>query len=124
MSRAKHAGLYPTPFGVLLQAARNRAGLSCRALAKALNLSHVYVGAVERGQVRALPRDAWAALCSALPELTLEQLDQAAAMSTTVHVDVRCYPSEVQPLMLQLVQAVAAGQVTAASAEALLAELN
>lgn len=43
------------PFGTLLRSARLEKGLSLRALAKALGVSHEYIHQVEKGYVKAMP---------------------------------------------------------------------
>jgi transcriptional regulator with XRE-family HTH domain len=62
--------------GSLVCNAREAAGYTQRHLASILGVSHVFVGEVER-DMRRLPVARWAALCSALPTLTLEALAKA-----------------------------------------------
>lgn len=89
-----------TRFGPLIRQARVDAGLSLRALAKAIGTSHVYLGEVEREIKAPLKRAYWPVLMAAIPTLTEAQLLSAEAASKPISASM---PSgKVREAMLQL----------------------
>ena len=66
----------PMYFGAYIRNARIDAGMSLRELAKRLDISHVYIGEIERGVKAALPESRWKKLVKALPAITLKDLDR------------------------------------------------
>jgi transcriptional regulator with XRE-family HTH domain len=71
----------PTP-GALVRSAREAAGYTLRDLGEILGLSHAHLCDVEHGR-RSLARDRWAAVCAALPSLTVRDI----AVATVAHAD-------------------------------------
>ncbi len=71
----------PSPFGLYLREKRIAAKKSLREVAKALGISHVYLGEVERGRRRVLPEHHWDALMRAVPGTTKADLRRLAAQS-------------------------------------------
>ncbi len=65
-------------FGAYLRRCRIDAQLSLRDVAKAVGISHVYLGEVERGRRGPLVRSRWPALCEAIPRLSLKELHRLA----------------------------------------------
>jgi hypothetical protein len=76
-------------FGFMVSEARARAGLSLRALGKAMGgLSAPYLHDVEHGR-RKLSPVRWPALVAALPTLTVRALAEAAVLEGPVEIDAR-----------------------------------
>lgn len=76
-----------TPFAKFLLEQRHSAGLSARAVARQLGLSHVAYGNVERGKQDALAEAYWPALMDLYPGTTrgkLQSLAEASASSAEV----------------------------------------
>lgn len=71
----------PTP-GALVRAAREAAGYTLRDLAEILGISHAHICDVEHGR-RGLAIDRWAAVCDALPAISIRDL----AVATVAHAD-------------------------------------
>lgn len=74
----------PSPFGIYLRHKRVSAGKSIREVARALGISHVYLGDVERGKRRTLPENYWPALIEAVPGITKRELEAHAAESAPI----------------------------------------
>lgn len=70
-----------SPFGEYLREARSASGKSLREVADALSISHVYLGEVERGRRRMLPQKYWETLAEAIPNVSVRQLSELAAVS-------------------------------------------
>jgi transcriptional regulator with XRE-family HTH domain len=82
--------LEPSPFGQYLKKKRNEAEMSLRAVAEALDVSHVYLGEIERGRRRILPEKHWADLIKAVPGITKRELEKHATESAPIDlVDVQ-----------------------------------
>ena len=71
----------PSAFGVYLRECRTSASKSLREVATHLGISHVYLGEVERGRRRTLPKRHWNALLEILPEMSKGELQTAVAQS-------------------------------------------
>jgi transcriptional regulator with XRE-family HTH domain len=70
-----------SPFGEFIKSKRLAAELSLRDVADAVGVSHVYVGEVERGRRRSMPKEHWKALAKAIPGVTEKELRIRAALS-------------------------------------------
>lgn len=89
-------------FGKLLRAKRMAAGLSLRQVATAVGVSHVFLGEVERGVRSSLKADHWPGLLAAVPGLTPEELERAAATSGPLKLSIAEAPPAYQDLALAL----------------------
>lgn len=89
-------------FGKLIRAKRVAAGMSLRQFADRLGKSHVFVGEVERGTRPAFKLELWPRLLELLPNLTEDELKQAAELSRPVQFDVAQKSRPVQDLVLAL----------------------
>ena len=92
----------PSHFGSYLRRARVASGLSLREVAAALNISHVYLGEVERGVRGPLRPEHWDALLKAIPELTRDGLERHAAASRPLEMDISDAPPRYQDLAMAL----------------------
>lgn len=85
-------------FGAFLQSRRHAAGLSARAVARELGLSHVAYGNAERGQPAVLAEQYWPALLTLYPDVGRSDLERLAAESEKViEVDVSTLAAEARP---------------------------
>lgn len=75
-----------TAFGRYLREQRIAAKKSLRAVAELVGVTHVYLGEVERGVRGPLKRERWAALIAAVPGITVEGLERAAATTRPVRL--------------------------------------
>ena len=89
-------------FGKYLRARRVAADLSLRDVASRLGVSHVYLGEVERAVRPPLKRDRWQALVDAIPGVTIDELERAAATSRPIQLHVEYAPLQYQDLALAL----------------------
>lgn len=93
----------PSLFATYLREQRVKAGLSLRALAEVLGVSHVFLGEIERGRQRMLPRHHWDALLTAIPTIDRDTLEQLAVRSVPLHHD----PMEMETYEFELAYALA-----------------
>ncbi|MGQ0815839.1 MAG: helix-turn-helix domain-containing protein [Gemmatimonadota bacterium] len=70
-----------SPFGEYVREKRTAANKSLREVADALEISHVYLGEVERGRRRVLPEKYWKKLAKEVPGITVKELEHLAAIS-------------------------------------------
>jgi transcriptional regulator with XRE-family HTH domain len=73
-----------SPFGRYLREQRVASGVSLRELADHLQVSHVFLGEVERGRHRKLPEKYWGRLVAVLPTVTLNDLQSLALESANL----------------------------------------
>lgn len=73
-----------SPLGAYLRDKRTASGKSLREVAKALSISHVYLGEVERGRRRLLPEKYWEKLVQLVPGTSVEELKAMAAASEPI----------------------------------------
>lgn len=73
-----------SPFGIYVREKRTEAGKSLREVAEALGITHVYLGEVERGRRRMLPRRHWKKLAKAVPGISVAELGTLAAISEPI----------------------------------------
>jgi PTS system nitrogen regulatory IIA component len=92
----------PNRFGAYLRERRVAAGLSLREVARALGISHVYLGEVERGVRGPLRPEHWSALLKTVPTLSRGELGRHAAASRPLQVDLADAPPAYQELALAL----------------------
>ena len=91
-----------TPFGQILREQRVSAGLSLREVADHIGVSHVYLSQVERGKTTPLTQDKWPKLLELLPDLNQNQLEDLAAVSRPVQLNLSNMPKQKQELGLLL----------------------
>jgi transcriptional regulator with XRE-family HTH domain len=91
-----------TAFGAYLRTKRIKAGLSLREVARELNVSHVYLGEVERGVRGPLKRERWEDVIRLIPGTSLEDLEHHARTDRPIQLDLRDVPPEYQDLGLAL----------------------
>jgi len=89
-------------FGRYFRQAREEAGMSLRQAAKALGITHVYLGEVERGVRAPLPEKHWAKAIKVIPTLEREKLLRTKATSRPVQLELRRKRPEYQDLGLML----------------------
>jgi transcriptional regulator with XRE-family HTH domain len=90
-------------FGRYIRAERVAADISLRKAAKALNVSAVYLGEVERGVRPPLKEDHWDALIRAIPTIDRDTLlERLTVKSRPVQLDLRDAPPQYQDLGLAL----------------------
>lgn len=107
-------------FGEMVREARIQADLSLRQLAEELDVSHVYLGEVERGKRRSLPPRHWDRLVELLPTLTVADLREAAERSKSVTVDPLAHTGQVRDLAITLARKLATDEVGEAQARDIL----
>lgn len=73
-----------SPFGSYLREKRTASGKSLREVAKVLSISHVYLGEVERGRRRILPKKYWRKLAECIPGITRSELEVYASASEPI----------------------------------------
>ncbi len=83
-----------TPFGDFLRQKRVEAKKSLREIADHLGVSHVYLSQVERGKTTPLTEDKWEKLIEALPEITLEELQELSDQSRPVNLELASLSKE------------------------------
>jgi transcriptional regulator with XRE-family HTH domain len=94
--------LAQTSFGNYIQVRRRAAHLSLRQVAGKIGVSHVYLSEVERGVRAPLKRERWNDLVAAIPNVTIEELDKAAATSRPIQLSLADAPPQYQNLALAL----------------------
>jgi transcriptional regulator with XRE-family HTH domain len=92
----------PTRFGAYIRRMRIQCGRSLREVAQTVNISHVYLGEVERGVRGPLRPEHWDALIKAIPGLVREELEDHARASRPLQVDLADAPPRYQDLALAL----------------------
>jgi len=99
-------------FGRYLRQKRTSAGRSLRQVADDLRISHVYLGEIERGVRGPLKREAWDSLVKAIPGVTLDGLERAAAKVRPVQIDLSDAPPQYQDLALALARRINSRDLT------------
>lgn len=89
-------------FGRYIRAQRVAADVSLRAAARALDVSAVYLGEVERGVRPPLKETHWNALIRAVPTIERTALEHLTAKSRPIQLDLRDSPPQYQDLALAL----------------------
>jgi transcriptional regulator with XRE-family HTH domain len=89
-------------FGRYIRSERAAAGVSLRSAAKALDVSAVYLGEVERGVRPPLKETHWNALMNAVPTIEREVLERLTAKGRPIQLDLRDAPPRYQDLGLAL----------------------
>ena len=72
---------HPSAFGAYVREMREKARRSLREIANQLNVSHVYLGEVERGVRGPMDKKHWPKLMKAIPGLTEQNLADTAKLS-------------------------------------------
>lgn len=90
------------PFGKFIRDRRTEAKLSLRDVAAQLDISHVYLGEVERGVRPPFLRERWPDLIRAIPTITMEQLQRMAAQTAPIQLDLTDAPPQYADLGLAL----------------------
>ena len=91
-----------TAFGTYLRTKRVAAGLSLRAVADALEITHVYLGEVERGVRGPLNRKHWSKLRQAVAGISRDELQRLEAVSRPLQLNLQDAPPQYQDLGLAL----------------------
>jgi transcriptional regulator with XRE-family HTH domain len=94
---AKHSS-----FGSYIRKLRVEAHISLRELAEKMNISHVYLGEVERGVRPPFKKERWKDLIRYLPGLDSSDLERQALLSKPVQLDLADQPPRYQDLTLAL----------------------
>jgi transcriptional regulator with XRE-family HTH domain len=89
-------------FGRYIRRQRAAAGVSLRSAAKALEVSAVYLGEVERGVRPPLKETHWNALIHAVPTIERGVLERLTAKERPIQLDLRDSPPRYQDLGLAL----------------------
>jgi transcriptional regulator with XRE-family HTH domain len=89
-------------FGRYIRRQRIAADVSLRAAAKALDVSAVYLGEVERGVRPPLKETHWDALIRAVPTIERPALERLTAKVRPIQLDLRDSPPRYQDLGLAL----------------------
>ena len=101
-------------FGDYIRARRTDAGLSLRAAAAQLKISHVYFAEVERGVRGPFAEKHWKKLIEAIPGISRETLTITSQVSKPVYVDLRNASEACQNLALSFAKKLKAGTMTIA----------
>ena len=99
-------------FGEYLRTRRVAAGKSLRQVADALGITHVYLGEVERGKRRTLPKSYWPGLVREIDGVALIDLGAAAERSATYTVDPADHVDEVRDLAIVLARKLATNDIS------------
>lgn len=89
-------------FGRYIRRQRVAANASLRSVAKALDVSAVYLGEVERGVRQPLQEAHWDALIQTIPTIERSTLDRLTAKAKPIQLDLRDSPPRYQDLALAL----------------------
>ena len=89
-------------FGRYIRSQRAAADVSLRAAAKALDISAVYLGEVERGVRPPLKESHWEALVRAVPTIDRDVLARLTAKERPIQLDLRDAPPRYQDLGMAL----------------------
>jgi transcriptional regulator with XRE-family HTH domain len=89
-------------FGRYLRAQRNAAGLSLRDVAARMNITHVYLGEVERGVRGPLDKKHWDNLLTVIPGITRADLERQASLTKPIQINISDAPPLYQDLALNL----------------------
>lgn len=92
----------PHEFGRYVRRQRAAAGVSLRSAARALGISAVYLGEVERGVRPPLKEQHWDALVRAVPAIDRNSLERLTAKARPIQLDLRDTPPKYQDLALAL----------------------
>lgn len=111
-------------FGRLLRKKRRKVGLSLRELGEKIELSHTFLHQVEQGRRAPIPRGHWPALVDAIPGLTRDDLERAAAEDRPLELDLADAPPHVVDVAVAVARRLAAGDLDTRTADALLAVLD
>ena len=96
-----------SPFGKYVRDQRVKAKLSLRAVARELDISHVFLGEVERGIRGPLAKTHWAQLSKVVPGITEEALEQHAELSRPIQLSLSDTPLKYRNLALAVAQRIA-----------------
>ncbi len=89
-------------FGHYLRKKRVAAKLSLRDVADRMDISHVYLGEVERGVRGPLKRERWPDLARAVPGISVATLERLSETSKPVQLDLSDRPPEYRSLAFAL----------------------
>ncbi|MBK7973714.1 MAG: helix-turn-helix domain-containing protein [Deltaproteobacteria bacterium] len=103
---------------------RRKVGLSLRELGEKIELSHTFLHQVEQGRRAPIPRSHWAALVDAIPGLTRDELERAAAEDRPLALDLADAPPHVVDVAVAMARRLAGGDLDLRTADALLAVLD
>jgi transcriptional regulator with XRE-family HTH domain len=111
-------------FGRYLRRQRAAANISLRAAAKALNVSAVYLGEVERGVRPPLKEEHWAALVRGIPGIELDTLKRLTAKAKPIQLDLRDAAPQYQDLALALARRIEKQNISSLDLERLFSILG
>lgn len=111
-------------FGQYIRRQRAAAGVSLRSAAKALDVSAVYLGEVERGVRPPLREVHWDKLIRAVPTIERTTLEHLTAKVRPIHLDLRDSPPKYQDLALALARRIEKQNISKVDLEKLFAILG
>jgi len=111
-------------FGRYIRRVRVEAGVSLRAAARAIGVSAVYLGEVERGVRPPLKKERWDALVKIVPTLDRDTMNRLSANAKPVQLDLRDSPPEYQDLGMALARRIERQNLTEQDFERLSAILG
>ncbi len=111
-------------FGRYIRRQRAEAGVSLRSAAKALEVSAVYLGEVERGVRPPLKETHWDALIRVVPTIEREALERLTAKERPIQLDLRDSPPRYQDLGLALARRIEKQNLSTADLEKLFSILG
>lgn len=111
-------------FGRYIRRQRAEAGVSLRSAAKALDVSAVYLGEVERGVRPPLKETHWDALIRAVPAIERQVLERLTAKQRPIQLDLRDSPPRYQDLGLALARRIEKQNISSVDLEKLFSILG
>ncbi len=111
-------------FGRYIRRQRAGAGVSLRSAAKALDVSAVYLGEVERGVRPPLKEVHWDTLIRVVPTIERTTLERLTAKVRPIQLDLRDSPPKYQDLALALARRIEKQNISKVDLEKLFAILG
>jgi len=107
-------------FGRYIRRQRVAADVSLRKAAKAVGVSAVYLGEVERGVRPPLKEEHWGALIGAVPTIERDALERLTAKVKPIQLDLRDSPPRYQDLGLALARRIEKQNISSVDLERLI----
>lgn len=111
-------------FGRYIRRQRAVADVSLRSVARALGVSAVYLGEVERGVRPPLKEEHWDALIRAVPTIERSTLERLTAKAKPIQLDLRDSPPQYQDLALALARRIEKQNISKVDLEKLISILG